>query len=172
MRVVAAATVLTALALIGPSSRAAAQPAGETVTFTEHVAPIFYESCTTCHRPGQVAPMSLLTYEDARPWARAIRQKVVDREMPPWDADPAVGAWANDRSLSDEAIATIAAWADGGAPRGDRALQPPRPPTRTASGPSASRTRSSPFPRSRSRRRGPSTTPTSRCPRTSPRTSG
>ena len=71
--------------------------------------------------------MSLLTYEDARPWARAIRQKVVDREMPPWDADPAVGAWANDRSLSDEAIAVIAAWADGGAPRGDRALQPRLP---------------------------------------------
>ena len=127
MRIVAAGTVLTALALIGPSLPAAAQPAGETVTFTEHVAPIFYESCTTCHRPGQVAPMSLLTYEDARPWARAIRQKVVDREMPPWDADPAVGVWANDRSLSDEAIATIAAWADGGAPRGDRALQPPLP---------------------------------------------
>ena len=71
--------------------------------------------------------MSLLTYEDARPWARSIRQKVLDREMPPWDADPAVGAWANDRSLSDEAIAAIAAWADGGAPRGDRALQPPLP---------------------------------------------
>ena len=127
MRTVVVGTVLIALALIGLSSPAAAQPVGAMVTFTEHVAPIFYESCTTCHRPGQVAPMSLLTYEDAWPWARAIRQKVIDREMRPWDADPAVGTWANDRSLSDEAIATIAAWADEGAPRGHRALQPPLP---------------------------------------------
>ncbi len=120
-------TVVAAVALVGLPALAAAQPVGEAVTFTEHVAPIFYESCTTCHRPGQVAPMSLLTYEDARPWARAIREKVGDREMPPWDADPAVGVWANDRSLSEEAIATIVAWADGGAPRGDHALQPPLP---------------------------------------------
>ena len=127
MRIAVFTTVVAATALVGPPAPAAAQPAGEAVTFTEHVAPVFYESCTTCHRPGQVAPMSLLTYEDARPWARAIRQKVLDREMPPWDADPAVGVWANDRSLSEEAIDTIVAWADGGAPRGDHALQPPLP---------------------------------------------
>ena len=126
MRIAVFTTVVAATALVGPPAPAAAQPAGEAVTFTEHVAPVFYESCTTCHRPGQVAPMSLLTYEDARPWVRAIRQKVLDREMPPWDADPAVGVWANDRSLSEEAIDTIVAWADGGSPRG-HALQPPLP---------------------------------------------
>ena len=122
MRIVTVGILLAALA-----APAAAQPAAETVTFTEHVAPILYESCTTCHRPGQVGPMSLLTYEDARPWARAIRQKVLDREMPPWDADPAIGVWANDRSLSDGEITTIVAWAEGGAPRGDRAALPPLP---------------------------------------------
>ena len=89
MRTVAVGTVLTALALIGLSSPAAAQPAGETVTFTEHVAPIFYESCTTCHRPGQVAPMSLLTYEDARPW---------DPRDPPEGRPPREGAFPISRS--------------------------------------------------------------------------
>ncbi len=115
-------------ALVGLAVAAApARAQGGSVTFTEHVAPIFYESCTTCHRPGQVGPMSLLTYEDARPWARAIKQKVADRDMPPWDADPQVGTWANDRSLTDDEIATIVAWADAGAPRGDRAAMPSMP---------------------------------------------
>ena len=97
------------------------------VTFTEHVAPIFFENCTTCHRPGQVGPMSLLTYEDARPWARSIKQKVADRDMPPWDADPAVGTFANDRSLRDDEVEMIIAWADAGAPRGDAAATPAAP---------------------------------------------
>ena len=121
--VVAAAAVW----LVGLPVAGAAQPTEQPVTFAEHVAPILYERCTTCHRPGQVGPMSLLTYEDARPWARSIRQKVAAREMPPWDADPAIGAWANDRSLGDDEIATLVAWADGGAPRGDPAAMPPLP---------------------------------------------
>ena len=120
-------TTVFSVLVLAASAPAAAQPDEERVTFAEHVAPILYESCTTCHRPGQVGPMSLLTYEDARPWARSIREKVLAREMPPWDADPVVGTWANDRSLSEEAISTIVAWADGGAPRGDRDLQPPLP---------------------------------------------
>ena len=119
---VAAAIALTSLCV-----PLAAQPAEQSVTFTEHVAPILYERCTTCHRPGQVGPMSLLTYEDARPWARAIREKVAAREMPPWDADPAIGTWANDRSLGDAEIATLVAWADGGTRRGDPAAMPPLP---------------------------------------------
>ena len=125
MRIVAGVAALVITAQAGIPATAAA---GENlVTFSEHVAPIFYENCTTCHRPGQVAPMSLLTYEDARPWARSIRQRVENREMPPWDADPNVGVWANDRSLSEEDIATIVAWADAGAPRGNPALQPVLP---------------------------------------------
>ena len=121
------ALVTAVIGVAGLPGVGAAQPAESQVTFAEHVAPIFYERCTTCHRPGQVGPMSLLTYADARPWARSIRHKVVGREMPPWDADPAIGAWANDRSLSDEQIATIVAWADGGAPSGDLAAMPPVP---------------------------------------------
>ncbi len=117
MRITTVFTLVAGSVLAGSPVPGAAQPAEETVTFNENVAPIFHESCTTCRRPGQVAPMSLLTYEDARPWARAIRQKVLEREMPPWGADPAVGTWANDRSLSEEALATIVAWVDGEAPR-------------------------------------------------------
>lgn len=97
------------------------------VTFTKDVAPIFYESCTTCHRPGQLAPMSLLSYEDVRPWARAIRDKVESRAMPPWHADSRYGVFTNDRSLRQETIDTIVAWADGGALRGDPADLPPMP---------------------------------------------
>ena len=114
------------VALFGVTPIAAQAPDGP-VTFTEHVAPILYDNCTSCHRPGQVGPMSLLTFEDARPWARSIREKVSDRTMPPWDADPRIGTWANDRSLTDDEIATLVAWADGGAARGDLAAMPPLP---------------------------------------------
>ena len=88
-------------------------------TFNKDVAPILFGSCARCHRPGQVAPMSLLSYEDARPWARAIKEKVVNRKMPPWDADARFGTFRNARGLTPEEISTIAAWADGGAPQGD-----------------------------------------------------
>jgi hypothetical protein len=97
------------------------------VTFTKDVAPIFYKNCTACHRPGEVAPMSLLTYKDARPWARAIREKVVEKQMPPWHADPRHGEWLNDRRMSQEAIDTIAKWVDGGAREGDPKDLPPAP---------------------------------------------
>jgi len=93
--------------------------ANNNVTFTKDVAPVFYKSCTECHRPGEVAPMSLLTYKDARPWAKAIREKVVSKQMPPWHADPKHGEWLNDRRMSQEAIDTIVAWVDGGAKEGD-----------------------------------------------------
>src|SRR5919109_1427575 len=91
------------------------------VTFTKDVAPIFQRSCQVCHRPEAIAPMSLLTYEDARPWARAIKERVVRREMPPWHYDKTVGIQKlkGDISLTDEQIATIAAWVDAGAPMGD-----------------------------------------------------
>jgi hypothetical protein len=97
------------------------------VTFTKDVAPIFYKNCTGCHRPGEIAPMSLLTYNDARPWAKSIREKVANREMPPWHADPKYGEWRNDRRISQEAINTILAWVNNGAKEGDPKDLPPMP---------------------------------------------
>jgi hypothetical protein len=99
------------------------------VTFTKDVAPILQEKCQACHRPDTFAPMSLLTYEEARPWAKSIKQKVVAREMPPWYIDKTVGIrhFKNDVSLTDQEIATIAKWVDGGAPKGDpKDMPPPR----------------------------------------------
>jgi hypothetical protein len=99
------------------------------VTFTKDIAPILQEKCQSCHRPDTFAPMSLLTYEEARPWAKSIKQKVVAREMPPWYIDKTVGVrhFKNDVSLSDEQIATIAKWVDSGAPKGDpKDMPPPR----------------------------------------------
>jgi mono/diheme cytochrome c family protein len=90
-----------------------------TVTFSKDVSPIFYNHCVECHRPTMFAPMSLLTYNDARPWARSIKQKVLSREMPPWGADPAVGHFKNDSRLSQKDIDTIVAWVDGNAPKGN-----------------------------------------------------
>jgi hypothetical protein len=88
-------------------------------TFAKDVAPILYKNCVECHRPGEVAPMSLLSYEQARPWAKAIKRKVVAREMPPWFADPASSVkFVNDRRLSQKDIDTLSAWADAGAPKG------------------------------------------------------
>jgi mono/diheme cytochrome c family protein len=113
------AIAATALA---PGEAAAAPP-----TFSRDVAPIFQQKCQVCHRPGTNAPMSLLTYRDTRPWVRSIRQRVARREMPPWHIDRTIGIqkFKNDRSLTDEQIATILAWVDGGAPEGDPKDLPP-----------------------------------------------
>ncbi|PYR47083.1 MAG: thiol-disulfide isomerase [Acidobacteria bacterium] len=89
------------------------------VTFTRDVAPILYRNCVECHRPTMFAPMSLVTYEEARPWARAIKQRVAKREMPPWSADNPAGAFKNDPRLPQKDIDTIVAWVDGGATKGD-----------------------------------------------------
>ena len=96
-------------------------------TFTKDVAPILYRSCVQCHHPNDIAPMSLLTYKDARPWVEAIREAVVKRQMPPWHADPHVGEFINDPRLSDAEIATIEAWAKSGAKEGDPKDLPPAP---------------------------------------------
>ena len=96
-------------------------------TFAGDVAPILYENCVACHRPNHLAPMSLITYDDVRPWARAVKSKVVSREMPPWGADSSVRAYKNDVSLSQDEIDLIAAWVDGGAPRGNEAELPEVP---------------------------------------------
>jgi len=99
------------------------------VTFSKDVAPIFQKSCQSCHHQGTSAPMSLMTYSETRPWARSIKERVVRRDMPPWHLDKTVGIrqYKNDRSLSDEEIATIARWVDNGAPQGNPADMPPAP---------------------------------------------
>lgn len=107
---------------------AAGEDAPRQVTFSKDVAPILYAHCVKCHRPNDIAPMSLLTYKDARPWAAAIRQAVVQRVMPPWHADPHVGDFMNDPRLSDVQIATIVAWVKGGAKEGDPKNMPKEPP--------------------------------------------
>jgi len=89
------------------------------VTFYRDVLPILQNHCQECHRPAQMAPMSLTTYEEARPWAKAIREQVRARKMPPWPADPCCGHFANDRSLSQSEIETLAKWVDTGAAKGD-----------------------------------------------------
>ena len=88
-------------------------------TFAKDVAPIFYSKCVECHRPTMFAPMSLITFAEARPWARSIKQRVTARTMPPWGADPAHGVFKNDPRLSEQDIATIVAWVDAGAPKGN-----------------------------------------------------
>ena len=97
------------------------------VTFNKDVAPILFKNCAECHRPGEAAPMSLLSYKEARPWARSIREKVLSREMPPWHADPQVGQFSNNPRLTQAEISTITAWVDGGAKEGERRDLPPAP---------------------------------------------
>src|SRR5436189_1391139 len=106
--------VLGAL-LLAPDT-ANAQP-----TFARDVAPILQAKCQECHRKGTAAPMSLVTYEETRPWAKSIRQRVIARNMPPWHVDKTVGIqeFQNDRSLSESQIATIVRWVDSGAPLGN-----------------------------------------------------
>src|SRR5579859_5139192 len=99
------------------ASTAATNPSP--VTFTKDVAPVLQKNCQGCHRPGEAAPFSLLTYEQARPWAKAIKEAVLLKQMPPWLADPHYGKFSNDRSLSQSEIDTIVAWVDGGAKEGD-----------------------------------------------------
>src|SRR2546427_1900666 len=113
-----------AVALAADSDKAA-QPVA--VTFSKNVAPILQRSCQTCHRPGSIAPMSLLTYQDARPWARDIKEKVARRLMPPWHIDRNIGItkFKDDPSLSDAEIATISNWVDQGALEGNPADMPP-----------------------------------------------
>jgi hypothetical protein len=102
---------------------------GPAITFAKDVAPIFQDKCQSCHRPGSIGPMSLLTYQDARPWVRSIRTRVASREMPPWHLDKTVGIqkFINDLSLTDQQIETILRWVDAGAPMGDpRDMPAPR----------------------------------------------
>jgi len=103
------------------------------VTFSKDVAPIFQQKCQTCHQPNSIAPMSLISYQESRPWARSIRERVSTRQMPPWHIDKSVGVqkFKNDMSLSDEQIDTIVKWVDAGAPQGDPKDMPPPVPVQT-----------------------------------------
>ena len=108
-----------AVGAMAPVSASAAED--EVPTFTKDIAPIFQAKCEACHRPGSIAPMSLVSYQEARPWARSIKERVVSRQMPPWHIDPTVGIteFKNDRSLTNAQIDTVVRWVDGGAPRGN-----------------------------------------------------
>src|SRR5438477_9832600 len=118
--------VFAAAAMAGPATADSGKP----ITFSKDIAPIFQAKCQECHEPGSIAPMSLITYQDVRPWARSIKERVAQRQMPPWHIDKTVGVqkFKNDMSLSDEQIEKIIAWVDQGAPQGDPKDMPaPRP---------------------------------------------
>jgi hypothetical protein len=117
----AAAGAVAIAAVLLPAGVASAADTTSPPTFTKDVAPIFQDKCEACHRPDSIAPMSLKTYAEARPWARSIRARVADHQMPPWSIDKTVGIqkFKNDRSLTPEQIDTILRWVDAGAPQGD-----------------------------------------------------
>src|ERR1700682_2743128 len=101
--------------------------AGKDVTFSRDVAPILFENCVYCHRPGEVAPFSMLTYKDARPWAQSIKRRVLNGQMPPWKADSHYGQFQNVKTLSKQDIDTLAAWVEGGAKEGNPSDMPAAP---------------------------------------------
>ena len=113
-----------ALSVAGTSAQA---PAPAPPTFAKDVAPILYKSCVTCHRPGGIGPMSLITFRDARPYIRSIRARITDGTMPPWHAEAPSGTFRNDRRLTEAEKSTLVAWITGGAPQGDATDLPPAP---------------------------------------------
>ena len=127
-----ATTAIALLSLIAtvPTAHVTAQPSIETrstgsVTFHKDVEPILQKYCQTCHRPGEIGPMSLMTFETARPWARSIKSQVLARAMPPWYTEPTIGHFRNQRTLAQRDIDTFVNWADAGAPRGSADDAPP-----------------------------------------------
>ena len=114
--------VLTVLGIGGAPALAQDQP-----TFSRDVAPILYENCVSCHRPGELAPMALRSYDEVRPWARGIRDKVVSGEMSPWFAESPLGYFKNDLRLEDTEVEIISRWVDAGAPQGDPSMLPALP---------------------------------------------
>ena len=111
LRFPTAALLLAAALLVGATAPAS-------VTFNKNVLPILQKQCQECHRPGEVAPMSFMTYKDTRPWAKAIKTAILTKKMPPWFADPGYGHFINERRLTEAEISAIVAWADNGAPEG------------------------------------------------------
>src|SRR6266404_8453683 len=133
------ARIYTVLSFVGALAIAAPAFAGDDakpVTFSKDIAPIFQAKCQECHQPNSIAPMSLISYQEARPWARSIKERVATRQMPPWHIDRTVGVqhFKNDMSLSDEQVDTIVRWVDAGAPQGDPKDMPPAKPLITDNG--------------------------------------
>ena len=120
-------TIAGAALFIGGTIGTVPAAAAGAPTFSKDVAPILYKNCAGCHRPGEIAPMSLLTFEQARPWAKSIREKVLTGQMPPWHASQAHGTFSNDRRLTDTDKNTLIAWVDAGAPQGNPKDLPPAP---------------------------------------------
>jgi hypothetical protein len=127
----ASAVIITATAVwmataAETNERAPGESPAKQVTFSKDVAPIFQAKCDSCHHPGTSAPMSLMAYKDVRPWAKSIKTRTATRDMPPWHLDKTVGVqeFRNDISLTDEEIATIGRWVDGGSPEGNPADMP------------------------------------------------
>lgn len=112
---------------VSPVSANKAGGAEKNITFSKDVAPIFFAKCAECHRPGEVAPFSVMSYKDVRPWARSIREKIVNKTMPPWHADPHFGNFKNDRRLSQQEIDTVSSWVDQGAKEGNAKDMPAAP---------------------------------------------
>ena len=119
--------VLAAAFMVGGIIATPASAQTTAPTFSKDIAPIFQAKCQACHQPNSIAPMSLITFAEARPWARSIKQRVSTRQMPPWHIDQSVGVqkFKNDMSLSQKQIDTIVAWVDAGAPQGDPKDMPP-----------------------------------------------
>jgi hypothetical protein len=119
--------IMAAALGIGTMSISANSTGKKEVTFNKDVAPIFFKNCVECHRANDIAPMSLMSFKESRPWARSIKEKVVTKEMPPWSPDPKYGEFSNDHRLAQNEIDTIVAWVDGGAREGNRKDLPPVP---------------------------------------------
>ena len=120
-----------ALTLVLTSAVFAANTGGTIPTYSKDVASILNKRCLECHRTGEAGPMTFQSYKEVRPWAKAIKQATLSRTMPPWDADPKVNHFSNDRRLSDDELAILTKWADNGAPEGNPA-DLPKAPTFTA----------------------------------------
>src|SRR4029078_5848950 len=120
MRKTVLVAAMAAIVLGALISAAAQDPTAAAVpTYTKDVAPILFKNCTGCHRPGEICPMSLLTYDEVRPRAKDIRDKIDEGAMPPWHADMPHGTFLNERGLTDQEKSTIFRWVANGAPKGD-----------------------------------------------------
>jgi len=130
MRTLTGLVALGAVLAVTPAARAADALSAPPVTFSKDVAPILQDKCQACHQPNSIAPMSLITYEETRPWARSIKNRVETRQMPPWHIDRSVGVqhFKNDMSLTEQQISTIVRWVDAGAPQGNPKDMPPAKP--------------------------------------------